>query len=598
MSDLAHEEELARARLDRRMALRLWSIMWPVRGRLTVVVLVEVLVATSVLLRPWLLRVAIDRGLVHAGHGWQLVPMVLVGCTAGLVAVWLMRFGFGGLGTYLNARLAADLLNGMRARVFAHVQALSVSFFDRTRAGRLISRADRDVDALEAAVVAGPPEIIGLVLRSVGAGILLFAISPPLFWTCLPLMPVLLGTMVLFQRIGQRAWGRVSEARSRVVAHLCETIAGVRVIQGHAFAGTNAARYDRLLEANDRAAVTASWSWGWFGPFSALLTTVGIAGVLVVGGKELAVGHLTAGELAQAIFYLFALLGPLQEVGDLAEKLATAVVAAQRIFLLLDTPIAITDQQPPLPLVVTQGAVDFDQVRFAYDPAGPPVLPGLDLHLPPGQRLAIVGHTGAGKSTIVQLLTRFYEPQAGSIRIDGQDIRRVTQASLRTQVAVVLQDNILFSGTILDNLRLVRPTATDADLAAAIAALGADEILGALPQGYHTPVGPGGTYLSHGQRQLVCFVRAHLVDARVLVLDEATSAVDVHTESRIQRALRRLTRGRTAILIAHRLATIRDCDRIVVLEAGRIVEDGDHASLMARRGPYHALYSAYEEAQS
>jgi ABC-type multidrug transport system fused ATPase/permease subunit len=596
--DLEIEQELARTSLERSMFTRLLPLLAPAKKQVAQVVSLELLLVTTIFLRPWFVGRVIDHGFTRGPAGVSVHTGLVATMVLGLGLSWALRFGLAGLSQYVAGQVAIRILNDLRRRVFAHVQTLSVRYFDRAKAGRIVSRADRDVDTLEPLLIQGPPELLSALLRCLVSGLLLYSISGLLFLGVAGIIPILLPAIWLFHRIASKNWGRVAERRSRFVSHLVESVSGVKVIQQTGREQLNRERYKALLDDFTGTLIRGNIRASWFLPVTALLSTVGMAAVLVIGGRGIALGQMTLGQVAAALFYVYLFLGPLQELGDLFERYAAGTAAAQRIFLLLDTEPEIVDKAEPQRIGAVRGQVEFENVTFGYDVARRgPVIRNFSLEVSAGQRVAIVGATGHGKSTLVQLLTRFYEPQSGRILLDGHDIRELEQKNLRRAVGVVLQDNVLFSGSVLENLRAGAASFTDEQVLAAANELGVDELLRRLPNGYLTEVGALGANLSHGQRQIVCLLRAYLSNPAVLVLDEATSAIDIQTERRIQHALRRLCEGRTAIIIAHRLATIRDADRIAVIRQGALVELGTHDELLAAGGAYEEVHRAYQRGQ-
>lgn len=601
LTDLELEELLAQKNLNRSMFQRLVPLLRPVWRLVLLVISIEVLQVLSIFVRPWVVKVVIDQGFVinpTAFGTLEINQPLLIFCMVLLTMTWIIRFSLAGLSRFFAGKAALTVINDLRQRVFEHLQRLSISYFDRSKAGRIIARADRDVDTLEPLLIQGPPELLSALLRCGLAAVLLWHIYPPFFWSLFGIVPVLAVVTVLFKRISQQHWGQVAEERSRFTAHIVETVSGVRIIKQMGHEARNHQYYQVLLKRFNHAVVNGSLRTSWFAPFTGVLSTLATAVLLVVGAYGVAEQQISLGQMAESLFYVFLFLAPLQELTDLFERYANGSACAQRIFLLLDTEPEIQDSPLAYPLKQLQGQVQFKDVTFSYLKSSVrPVINQLNLIIPAGQVMAIVGPTGHGKSTLVQLLTRFYDVNQGSVLIDGQDIRQIQQKSLRQHIGVVLQDNVLFSGTILDNLRLAKAEATDQELIHAARELGAEDLLTQLPNSWHTQVGPLGTHLSHGQRQLVCLVRAYVANPAILVLDEATSAVDIYTERRIQHALRRLCEGRTAIIIAHRLSTIRDADSIAVIQNGQVVEQGKHTQLIQQDGFYASLYQTYIESQ-
>lgn len=591
ISDLQIEENLAKTSIHRGMFKKLIPLIYPIRYLIVALITVEVLQVLSIFIRPWAVKYILDAGFEQVAGKMVLHQPVLLTALFILALSWVCRFGLAGLSKYLSGRAALRVINDLRRALFQHIQSLNIGYFDRTKAGRIISRADRDVDTLEPVLIQGPPELLSVVLRCGLASILLWHIYPPFFWCLFATLPILFGMTAIFKKSSQKHWGRVAEERSRFTAHLVETVNGAKIIQQLNYTETNQRRYQDLLKDFNHSIIYGSKRTSWFAPFTGLLSTVATAGFIVIGSYAYSEGVISIGQFAESIFYVFLFLAPLQELTDLFERYANGAACAQRIFLLLDTQSTIQDQTNAVKLDQLNGHIRFQAVNFAYTTK--PVLQNFNLEIEAGKVVAIVGPTGHGKSTIVQLLTRFYEPQQGNIFLDRYPIQDIHQSSLRQHVSIVLQDNVLFSGTILDNLRLVQAEASDQYLIQAIEDLGADEILRQLPQGYFTEVGTLGKNLSHGQRQLVCLVRAYLADPKILILDEATSAIDIYTEQKIQFALRRLCQNRTCIVIAHRLSTIREADKIVVIENGAVVEQGSHEQLIQQQKAYYQLYQSY-----
>jgi len=574
-------EDWSWAQTKRRLAT-LYRLIRPYKAQ-TALAILTLLAATAVSLAPpYLVGRAVDE--VKGGHThglrWIVIAFVAAG-VLGIVSSYAETYFTG----WTGERMLADLRNYL----FRHLQRLSLGFYERNRAGVLISRLTNDVEALDQLVTDGVTSLIQNTLTLGGSAIVLFLLNWRLALAVLTVMPALTAATALFRKRSSRSYRRVRETLGMVTATLAEDIAGMRVLQ--AFTRERAAQqHFRSVSETYRAANQETvLQNGLYFPFVDLLSSIATAIVLGYGGYLVLDGDMTVGVLSAFLLYLSNFFDPVQQLSQLYSTFLSAVAALDKIMDVLVEEPEVADAPHAAPLERIRGHVRFDDVHFAYG-SGPEVLHGIDLDVPAGMTVALVGHTGAGKSTIAKLLARFYDPTAGRITIDSVDLRDVRQETLRRQLGIVPQEGFLFAGTLADNLAFGRPDATRAEIAAAARAVGADEFIARLEHGLDTELGERGFRLSLGQRQLVAFARALLADPRILILDEATSSVDIGTEQKIERALRRLLHGRTAFVIAHRLSTIRDADLIVVLEHGRIVEQGTHDELLSRNGLYTDLY--------
>ena len=567
---------------DSRVISRLPRYLAPVKGWISLGASGMIISTLATMAAPYLVGNATDRIIGKDLSGLGIIVIIYV-------AFSLANWGGQYLQNMYLAYAGQSIIFRMRTEMFDHLQRLSLSFFDRNQVGKLMSRVQNDVSQIQELVTQGILTLLTSLLTLVGIAVIMIMMNWRLALYTLAVIPFMVIMVVVWQKFARKAFIQVRRAIATVNSQLQEDMSGVRVIQSLSREEENMEQFDEVNKAHLDANVTAVKWEALMMPMVNIITGVSFAIVIIVGGFQVLDGAMSIGVLMSFLLYVQRFFDPVLELSMQYTELQRAMASGTRIFELLDVAPDIQDRPGAIELPPVKGEINFQHVSFGYEP-DKDVLHDINLTVRPGETVAIAGQTGSGKSSLVSLSARFYEVEKGAVTVDGYDVRSVTQQSLRKQIGIVPQDPILFSGSIEENIRYGKLDASREKVIEVSKMVGAHNFISRLEKGYDTAVGQRGVNLSAGQRQLICMARAILADPRILILDEATSSVDTNTERIMQRALRKVTRGRTCLTIAHRLSTVTGADRIVVLEQGRIAEEGSHKELMARQGLYYKMY--------